>query len=367
MNNRASALVFSFLVVTVLSILGSAVVMRSASEKKISQGYADSAQAFWIAEAGLAQAYYNWSNGISQPQGAVSYGGGTYSIDASSLVQTRVTGVFGASSRILQGSFVFIPRPFDNTLSAGGNLRLSGLLARVEIYDKTRISGTYSRSFGASGWFEDKQENVDQNLTTIKIPDYSGNGVSDEFSDFVLFGRNAAQSYPEDQVVYIQTDNTVNIFPNQDLVGKKIIYVEGTQAGAGDVNIFFDTTWHAGEDLTVISTGDITYVEPLQFQADARLSTISWVDYNEASVFRSEHESIIYTHDDANFVDILDWGSTTGSVIANDEVSLNEVLTYEKYYYSDRIANGDLSPGFKWLSTTNNGTRKMMDWQEIRD
>ena len=103
-----------------------------------------------------------------------------------------------------------------------------------------------------------------------------------------------------------------------------------------------------GEDLTVISTGTITYVEPLQFQEEARLSTVSWGDYTEGSIFRSEHESVIYTHDDANFIDILDWGSTTGNIIANnavsdhpwdpkkDGISLLELLTYEKFYYSDR-------------------------------
>jgi hypothetical protein len=142
--------------------------------------------------------------------------------------------------------------------------------------------------------------------------------------------------------------------------------VEGSSPGTGNVNIFFDAVWQEEEDLAVISTGDITYIEPLQFQEDARLSTISWLDYNEASIFRSEHESVVYAHDDANFVDVLDWGSTTGNVIANDDIGLTEVLTYEKYYYSNRALNGDLPPGFQLLGGSS-GQARLMNWQVTAD
>jgi hypothetical protein len=104
-------------------------------------------------------------------------------------------------------------------------------------------------------------------------------------------------------------------------------------------------------------------MEPLQFQTDARLSCISWGKYNEAAVFRSEHVSVLFAHDDADFIDILDWGSTTGNVVTNNDLSLKEVLTYEKYYYSQKIKDGDLPPGFQWLAGST-GTNRMLDWQE---
>ncbi|MBC8436518.1 MAG: hypothetical protein H8D90_01355 [Candidatus Omnitrophica bacterium] len=165
-------------------------------------------------------------------------------------------------------------------------------------------------------------------------------------------------------MVYIQNNGTVNIFPDQSLIDKKVIFVEGSSPGTGNVHIFFDATWQEGQDLTVISTGDITYVEPLQFQADARLSTIAWEDYNEASIFRSEHESVMYAHRNGNFIDILDWGSTTGNLIVNGNVSLLEVLSYEKYYFSDRAMNGDLPPGFSRLGGST-GIPGLTDWQEL--
>jgi len=358
MNKKGVALILSYMVIMVLTVLGTAFVARSVSENSIAKRYADSERAFWVAEAGLAQAYYNALNNIAQPGASVSFGGGAYSVNTADPSRIAVTGTFGNSSRAVQLSCAF-----KNTLSVGGNLTLQGFLARAEVYGSTRISGAYSQTGGATAWFQDKQEGVPASQTTIAIPDYNHNGTGNEFGDFVLFGQAAAQSYPADQVVYIQNNGTVNIFPNQSLVGKKIVYVEGSSPGTGNVNIFFDATWQDNQDLTIIATGKITYVEPLQYQANSRLSAISWGDYNEASIFRSQHESVIYTHNNANFVDILEWGSTTGNIIANHDISLREVLTYEKYYYSD----DPLAPGFSSLgSAASNLTEpKTGTWQEV--
>ena len=370
MNKRGAALILSYIVIAVLTVLGSAFVAGSVSEGNISRRYIERARSFWIAEAGLSQGFQDVVNSQPPVDADIDFSDGTSGSYQISLVAhpfgTEVvsSGSYGSAQRSVSGLVYHIPVAFQNTLSTGGNLSLIGLLARVEVYSKTRISGAYSKQFLASGWFEDKQEGVSQDLTTIKIPDYNNNGTPDEFADFVLFGQEVIAQYPPEQVVYVQNSGTVNIFPNQSLVGKKVIFVEGASPGTGNVNIFFDATWQEGEDLTVISTGAITYVEPLQFQADARLSTISWGNYNEASIFRSEHESLMYAHQNGNFLDILDWGSTTGNLIVNGNISLQEVLTYEKYYFSDRAANGDVPPGFDRLGSAS-GTPKLMDWKEL--
>lgn len=370
MNRRGAALILSYIILAALTVLGSAFVARSVSEGNIARRYSDSARAFWVAEAGLSRGYRDIVSGNPLSDGQLNFSDGSsgeYQLaSVSHPFGTEIVslGSFGTGQRTVSGTVYFIPNTFQNTLSVGGNLSLIGLLARVEVYDKTRISGSYSKQFLATGWFEDKQEHVSTDLTTIRIPDYNNNGTTDEFADFVLFGREAVASYPPEQVVYIQNNGTVNIFPDQQLIGKKVVFVEGSSSGSGDVNIFFDATWQKDEDLTVISTGDITYVEPLQFQAEARLSAISWEDYNEASIFRSEHESVMYAHLDGNFIDILDWGSTTGNLIANGNVSLREVLTYEKYYFSERAASGDLPPGFSRLCGSS-GTPMLADWKEI--
>lgn len=370
MNKRGSALLLSYFAITVLSIFSLAFVAKSISEAKMVRRNVASGQAFWIAEAGLNDALNNMrvSSSWEPDLNPVNYAGGTYliqKVDIGSGIELRATGSYDNINRYVKGTLLRIPAPFANTVSVGGDLSLSGFLAKVEVYGKTRISGAYTQSFGASGVFEDKQTGVDSQYTKMTIPDNNANGTSDEFADFVLFGQDVATSYAPEEVVYLQTSGTVNIFPDSALIGKKVIFVEGATPGSGDVNVFFDGTWQEGQDLTIISTGTITYVEPLQFQSDARLSAIAWDDYEETSVFRSQHESVVFAHDDANFVDILDWGSTTGNIIVNDDMSLREVLTYEKYYYSNRAINGDLPPGFAKLGASGGVLiTKLSDWQE---
>ncbi len=146
MNRRGIALIMSYLVIVVLMILSSAFVVKSISESNIAKKYADSTRAFWIAEAGLSQAYHNWVNEITQPTGAVDFAGGTYTINTAHLPQVTLTGVFAGSTRIIQAYFVSPVFVFDNTLSVGGNLSLvrEGFsLATINVNDKTRISGTY--------------------------------------------------------------------------------------------------------------------------------------------------------------------------------------------------------------------------------
>ncbi len=365
MNKRGIVLISIYLILVVITVVSVGLSSRSIWEGHATRRYNDATNAFWIAEAGMAKAYFTWLTNSNYTGETTNFGSGTYIVTkTASSPQVTVIGTFGTESRTLIASFIRIPHPFENTLSVGGNLSLNGLLARVEVYDKTRISGTYSKGGGASDYFEDKQTGVSPDYTKIIVPDYDDNGTTNEFGDFVQFGRKAVQSYPSDQVVYIQNNGSVLIYPDRDLIGKKVIFVEGSQPGQGNVNILFDATWGVQEDLTIIATGNITYVEPLQYPAEqSRLSMASWGKYTEASIFRSEHQSVIYTQDNADFVDILDWGSTTGNIISNGDMSLREVLTYEKYYYSDRAKNGDLPPGFQWLSGST-GTPYLRNWGE---
>lgn len=56
MNKKSFALILSFMVIILLTILVSAIIFRRISESNISQKYVESNQAFWLAEAGIAQA-----------------------------------------------------------------------------------------------------------------------------------------------------------------------------------------------------------------------------------------------------------------------------------------------------------------------
>lgn len=62
MNNRGVALVISYMVIAVLSVLGSALLTRTVSEKNICINYSNSTRAFWVAEAGLQQGIRAFKN-----------------------------------------------------------------------------------------------------------------------------------------------------------------------------------------------------------------------------------------------------------------------------------------------------------------
>lgn len=83
MEKKAVALIVCLLLVTVLIIIGSAIYVRSVSEKTSAQKYSESAQAFWLAEAGIESAIVqlkqNWFN--RNPSGEIPLGAGTYSFN----------------------------------------------------------------------------------------------------------------------------------------------------------------------------------------------------------------------------------------------------------------------------------------------
>ena len=368
LNRRGIVLIASYIVVIVFLTLGVAFYLTSIQELNNAKRYNDSTAAFWLCEAGMNEAVYNLRLDPSwTPSGTVNLGDGIYTIqlsDAEAKIIT-VTATVNNIQRRIQAKMPYINSIFNNTISSGGDLFLSGAFARLEVYGqtkeeydagedtyaKTRLSGVYiKQGIGVSGVFDPPiEEGVSSELTTITYPDADENGTADQFNDFVEYNRDIVASYDPSEVVYIQTDNTVNVFPNSSLIGKKILYVEGSSPDTGDVNIFFDTTWQDGEDLTVISTGTIDYVQPLQFQQDARLSTISWDEYHEYAIFLSTHDGVNYAHDEAKYYDIFGISVTEGNIIANQGMSCTEIIALKRFYFSDRIENGDLPPGFEGL------------------
>lgn len=84
MNKRGIALIAAFMVIVVLTILGSAIISQSVSERFIAQRYAESTQAFWLAEAGVNQALMQLKSDFDNLNGIApnSLGQGQYSVDA---------------------------------------------------------------------------------------------------------------------------------------------------------------------------------------------------------------------------------------------------------------------------------------------
>lgn len=84
MNKRGAALIITFMVIGALTILGSAVISRSVSERFIAQRNTESMQAFWLAESGVAQALLQLKANFDNLNSiaATDLGNGQYSIDS---------------------------------------------------------------------------------------------------------------------------------------------------------------------------------------------------------------------------------------------------------------------------------------------
>ncbi len=90
MNKRGVVLIICYMVITVLTILGAAFLIRSVSERGVAGKYFDSTQAFWLAEAGINRALYELRiNGYNIPSAENKWTGnldsGEYSVDLGDL------------------------------------------------------------------------------------------------------------------------------------------------------------------------------------------------------------------------------------------------------------------------------------------
>ena len=100
MGKKGAALIIAFMVIVMLTVLGSATISKSVSERFLTQRYAESTQAFWLAEAGVAQALLQLKSDFSNFNAIAptALGQGEYSID------TIV--VEGANRRVTAHGFV---------------------------------------------------------------------------------------------------------------------------------------------------------------------------------------------------------------------------------------------------------------------
>lgn len=89
MNRKGIALILSFMVIGVLTILSAAIISRSVSERYIVQRYVESTQAFWLAEAGINRALNELRNNYSvngTNLWSASLGQGRYSVDVEDVI-----------------------------------------------------------------------------------------------------------------------------------------------------------------------------------------------------------------------------------------------------------------------------------------
>lgn len=383
-NNSESgvALIISLFVLTILFGLTAGFSLSSVGELNNANRFRDSTSSFWAAESAINRYI---SNNSLLNAGAQNYTIGNSTVSISKVDETSVGRTVTAvanTNGVNRSIEVFFaagaPDLFNNTISSGGDINLNGLIAGLQVDGKTRLSGEFNdNGFLTSGSFEDKQENVASTNTTLQYPDADGNGTGDEFTDFVAYNRQFADTsdpnysgeYSDDEVLYIQSNDTVNLWPNEELVGKKVVFVEGATAGSGDVNVWFDTTWAADQDITIISTGSVNYIQPLTNPAsNSQLNTISYDDYNEVAILYSTHSGATYTHDQANFGSIVSYSHTTGNMVANTSMRLDLILVWKEFDFENPVADdGSVPPAFQGLIAASSGgyASTPTSWEEI--
>jgi hypothetical protein len=144
MNNRGVALILSFILIAVLTVLGVASLSRSISESRIARRYSESTQAFWLAEAGINQAWNNLRAGFASADnidytvlGPGGLGPGGYSVVIGSVVgMTRTVTATGfipsnASPRVqrviraVMNQYQNIPPDFyNNAIYSAGDVSI---------------------------------------------------------------------------------------------------------------------------------------------------------------------------------------------------------------------------------------------------
>lgn len=137
MNKKGIALIITFAIIMVLTILGSAIISRSISENNIAKRYTETTQAFWLSEAGINRALYELRNNYSLGSIAPTQSGsGGYQVTISQSGQNRIVTSTGylpfsgqaRASRTVEAvmSKSIPPNFYDNAIYSAGEVDLNG-------------------------------------------------------------------------------------------------------------------------------------------------------------------------------------------------------------------------------------------------
>ncbi len=353
-NERGSILIFAYFLLAFLVTLSAGFALTNFGELNDSRRYLNSVKAFWLAEAALNEYLQEPEILDGFRQKTLEYPGGQVVLqkdDSQPMLRilTAKANVSGSEREITMEFPAHAPEVFNNTISARGDIDLSGSKISATFTGKTKVSGKLRKSYKfGSAIFEDLSENVDKNLVTMFYPDANNNGVVDEFDDFVAINRNIIENYSSDEVVYLRGNDTFTVVPDAKLAGKKILYAEGTKSGKGSVVIQFTGELNPEENLTVISTGTVSFNQ-LGGQTDSQLNIIAWEGYREMATLPGEHKGITYTHGSAVIDRIHEESVSHGILVAHSGVSVKEIWANKLFQYADPRVKGLIPPGFEGM------------------
>lgn len=386
LNNKGSALVFSMLVLSTFLTLTAGYMAANVNENNTAKRHRESAKALWAAEAGL--------NEFIKDNTILDAGPLTYALGGSDLTihkndtdpemrYVTATATSNGVTRSIQMDFPAMPfYALNNTLSTGGDLdfviipnpHTGGTMGNgaLSVWGTTKITGTFNLTLPptsnvSQAWFENFEANVDPTQTTLQYPDANTNGTPDDFDDFKAHNQQILSGLDSSEYVYIQAhDNATYVITPNNYYGKKMIYIEGDQEGQGDVDIFFAADLQHALNLTIVTTGKVSFIQPALNPTGSKLNTISWGDFAQSvAVNQANHEGITYTHNQAIF-DVWGQYNSKGPIVANNGLYAESARHWERLQWADLVSNG-LPTGFSGLiaARPNGYQNTPIAWREL--
>lgn len=138
MGKKGIAIIFSFIIIVVLTVLGSAILLRSISESNLARRNLENKQAFWLAEAGISEALTQLKTNYNLSSvGPANLGPGRYAVTIAPSGTKRIVSSTGyvpatgeaRATRSLQAvvTQVTISDPFySHAIYASGEVEISG-------------------------------------------------------------------------------------------------------------------------------------------------------------------------------------------------------------------------------------------------
>jgi hypothetical protein len=90
---------------------------------------------------------------------------------------------------------------------------------------------------------------------------------------------------------------------------------------------------------------------------------MSYDDYTQGSLFYAEHDSVVFSNEDANFLAVGN-SDMTGNLIANEGIGVGALFARFDYHFDGRALSGDLPPGFEGFTGGTGLSSNLTDWQE---
>jgi hypothetical protein len=239
MNKRAAVLIFALLITLFLSVLVVAFYFKCISENQLAMRFAHTTRAFWLAEAGLAQAY----DGLPATSASGYLGNTNYTYNASVTSVSGTTNYYDITST-------------GTVILAGGNISKT-LIATVKtsVVDPTKFKYAIETTTDlvTKGSVDINPDDSWKEHSTLDFADLFGVSKASMEADADHVYTPGTFSSPVDGITWVNVPVGSTIKISGNLSGTGILVIEGNAHFSGTVD-FYGIIYVIGE-LTMTGGG----------------------------------------------------------------------------------------------------------------